>query len=454
MTRINRRLWIVRGGLTGVGAVLVLVNLLVDRVGLGEPSSFGLGQILLVIAGAALILLGVLVRAQDVRDVRAFGRRVRTLYRGAALLLLNLVVLLAAVEIVAFGLSFAAKKLPAPAEVIDARVTLDVYAANDWAADYWAEFLRAAPRLDYQPFVLWKTSSFEGETINVDEAGIRMTPGVECVEGAYRVFAFGGSTMWGVGAPDWGTIPAYLQTELVARRQEPVCVVNFGETAFVSTQEVIRLMMQLQAGNVPDMVIFYDGINDVYATYQTGIAGVHQNLEGVAARFEQRPVDVEPPLVAWLQETATYKLLADLAGMNDDASAPVTVLIDEESEQDLLRLVEPVVRVYRNNYEMVGALAETYGFEYAFFWQPVISSGEKVLTQEEQGMILSTMSPALVAFYDAVYREIQIAAQTRARLFYIADVFDGLDAPLWIDFVHVTPEGNRLVAQTMLQVLE
>src|SRR4030095_8272929 len=64
------------------------------------------------------------------------------------------------------------------------------------------------------------------------------------------------------------------------------CVVNFGESAYVSTQSVIALMLQLQTGNVPDLAIFYEGTNDIYAAYQSGRAGVHQNVDQVAARYK------------------------------------------------------------------------------------------------------------------------------------------------------------------------
>ena len=34
----------------------------------------------------------------------------------------------------------------------------------------------------------------------VDAQGLRRTPGAQCGAGAYKVFAFDGSTMWGVGS--------------------------------------------------------------------------------------------------------------------------------------------------------------------------------------------------------------------------------------------------------------
>ena len=35
----------------------------------------------------------------------------------------------------------------------------------------------------------------------------------------------------------------------------------------------------------------------------------------------------------------------------------------------------------------------------------------------------------------------------------IADVFDEQDEAIWIDFMHVTPLGNQLVAERMIKLL-
>ena len=116
---------------------------------------------------------------------------------------------------------------------------------------------------------------------------------------------FGGSAMWGWGAPDWGTIPAYLQTELERAGDRPVCVVNYAENGFVSTQNVIQLSLLLAAGDVPDVVVFYDGVNDVLAARQTGQPVLHQNLTQIATRFGAP----QQPLLAWVRTLNTFRLV-------------------------------------------------------------------------------------------------------------------------------------------------
>ena len=64
--------------------------------------------------------------------------------------------------------------------------------------------------------------------------------------------------MWGTGSPTWGTISANLQKGLEKLRPGLVCVMNYAESAYVSTQDIIMLLLQLQSGNVPDVVLFYN----------------------------------------------------------------------------------------------------------------------------------------------------------------------------------------------------
>jgi hypothetical protein len=63
------------------------------------------------------------------------------------------------------------------------------------------------------------------------------------------------------------------------------------------------------------------------------------------------------------------------------------------------------------------------------------------------------LDPTLIEFYESVYRRIQQAAKKYENLYYIADIFDSSDLQIWIDQVHVTPVGNRLIAERIFRVI-
>jgi lysophospholipase L1-like esterase len=349
-------------------------------------------------------------------------------YRGIALIAFNTVLLLVAVELCAMAALWLLKPDLAPVS------TAAYYAAQPWSDAYGREY-RLAKTKKFSPYVMWRTAPFRGQQINVDDKGIRRTDGSRCVEGAYRVFAFGGSTLWGVGSPDWGTIPSYLTAMLEARLGQPICMVNFGEQGFVSTQGVVQLIGQLEAGNVPQLVLFYDGINDTYSAILEGVAGSHYEINRIRWSLDAtRPLAIE-----WLRERAIYRLAAQLR------SKPRTITEAALTEG----LSAAVVDNYLNNYRIVAALAHEYGFDYRFFWQPNLVVTHRTLTPEEEGLRTS-VSPRAAAFITSVYVRMHASSgHPRNHLYDISDVFDRVPTHPYADWMHLTPEGNRQVAQAI-----
>ena len=244
-----------------LGVLLVGLATAAEKLGLDTQEGWGSGELLLLALGLLVLLLGF------------SGTRALDSYRALAVILLNTLVLATLIELTAtglFSLGFVSE-----AEERRKQPEAPYYEAQRWSKIYWREHARAGGKR-YQPFVEWRRRPFAGATIRIDQRGVRETAGADCRKDALVVFMFGGSTMWGWGAPDELTIPALLQSELSGRLQEPVCTINFGEDSYVSTQEIITLILELQRGHVPSLAIFLDGINDVSGAYATGVAGMHQ----------------------------------------------------------------------------------------------------------------------------------------------------------------------------------
>jgi lysophospholipase L1-like esterase len=364
--------------------------------------------------------------------------RLGSIYRTASLLLINSVVLLVLLELLS-GLVLSYRL----SRGMEAWSGLEYYQNQPWGEQYWREarFIFEGDPVDYHPFVLWRRTPFSGETINVDQDGIRTTPGSECIPGAYTVFAFGGSAMWGFGAPDWATIPAFIQEALEADQKGPVCLVNYAEPAFVSTQSLIQLEAALQQGKRPDAVVFLEGANDVIAAFQTGQAGGHHNQASIGRKLESG----SRPLVNALQSSRIFELLR--------------VLVAARIQQDYVdfgaeagSLGDQVAGVYLENIEIVQSLADRYGFQPYFFWQPVLPAADKSLTLEERDMLAGMDSAEIELFLEA-NEAIAARAAGVSNLVLLTHVFDGQTAALWIDPLHFTPEGNRIVAQEILRQL-
>jgi hypothetical protein len=123
---------------------------------------------------------------------------------------------------------------------------------------------------------------------------------------------------------------------------------NFAESTYVSTQDVIMLLLQLRSGNVPDLVLSYNIGGDFYSAYQSGRAGVVQNLDQLAARFEQRPKP--STFVDHLRNTYSYKLIDELMGKLTIANpqqkepTPSELVTNESMGIDIAKLSDLIVR--------------------------------------------------------------------------------------------------------------
>ncbi len=334
----------------------------------------------------------------------------------------------------------------------DSRRALSVYHTSSWADRYWREFM-GSERIDYHPYVIWRRHPFSGETITVDASGLRQTTNVQCSPASFTIWMFGGSTLWGSGSPDNATIPSLLAEEY-ARHGRPVCVRNYGEMAWVSTQEVIKLLLELKrAQQKPDLVVFYDGANEPLLPYQSDAIDGHQNLDRIRAVFDQSIAERDGSF-AWLLKSNTAQLLNRSAAWlglgRRDAALADRYRSNRASIEALTRVS---VRSYFQNIETVHMLASGHGFGYAFFWQPVLYLDKKPLTSEEVGILESErrMLPGL----DEVYRNSHalVAGERRRNFHDLADAFHDQRATLYIDALHVGPEGNRVIAKRVYDVL-
>ena len=134
-----------------------------------------------------------------------------------------------------------------------------VLARQPWGRQYQDDQSRLA--YGYTDYVGFRELKLSSPTINVDEDRRRIVPGSCARDGRTTIWAFGGSTMFGYGTPDDGTIPAHLARILNAKGR---CtqVINFGSGYWQSSQGVVQLTRALAQGSRPDIVVFYDGIND------------------------------------------------------------------------------------------------------------------------------------------------------------------------------------------------
>lgn len=326
---------------------------------------------------------------------------------------------------------------------------LEVYKKEPWAQQYWMEE-GVSSVFSYESYVGWKRLPYTGQMVAVDASQNRKTNDSDCSQDHYTVWMFGGSTMWGTGAPDWGTIPSQL-AKLFSQSGGPVCVVNYGQTGWRNTQEVIEMMLELKrAPRKPDLVLFYDGFNDGYAFYQSGKFDVHMNYDQIRDQLENPSHrSFWGSLASFLRQTHSVRLItaAQVPKTFLDGGAVAPHFKEADAKQDL-------EISYLRNLDIVGALSKQYGFEYAFFWQPAIFAGRKHLSPEEER--LRQHYSSRIEETDIEYREMAnlLKVGSPAHFFDISDAFDKEPDTIFVDFVHVVPKGNELVAGRVYETLQ
>lgn len=294
------------------------------------------------------------------------------------------------------------------------------------AQRFWAEQGQTTVR--WLPYTYWTVKPFEGEFINVDRQGIRHTP-LYADESAARVYFFGGSTLWGEGARDAYTIPGQT-AKLLAEAGHPAVALNYGQTGYVSTQDLILFQAQLALVRAPTIAVFYQGFNDVYSAYT-------QRWSGIPYQENQRVSDAEAGRL--LRRGQPILRLSDGGIRGYDWS-----LVGKADAG-----ADAIADRWFANRRLAQALADEYGVRVLFVWQPALFAKQKLVGAEAG--ILAELEPNFVALYREVDRIVRqrAASEGDEDVMVLSDLFGDSERELFYDRVHITEIGNSLVAQAI-----
>lgn len=332
------------------------------------------------------------------------------------------------------------------------------FAGLDWVEDANSEMAEATAELVYTPFVGSSIRDYSGEYVNVSrqqrrtyapkgldstkDSGSSAATGVDGagLNGEDRildVWFFGGSTMFGFDLQrDDHTIASEF-VRLAEKAGVSVRARNYGSPGFVNYQETVRLALVLAEGDRPDVVVFYDGINDQAA--QMMAVNESLSLPGTPTElgsFQLRSLLADSGLIP----DGTDELPAPLG--QDRADGPPTVD----------RLVEAVHDTYRTGMELSCALSGQYGFEVYHFWQPTLYSKSPLDPGEAELLPQVGLSGTRRAIMAEVSS--RVAEGLPARVIDISDALDAADGPVLADLSHTNEEGAALVADAMFARVE
>ena len=318
-------------------------------------------------------------------------------------------------------------------EIFTAQIASPAMAADrEWAADWFSEFQTVYTNNTYVPLLGMVSQDYKGDYINIADRARKTYTAEGVSDDATSVYLFGGSTMWGYGQRDLYTIPSQV-ARLAEQDGVPVRVSNYGQVGWGIWQELGLLEQLLSAGHVPDVVVFYDGCNDVaeqvegLSTDPTYPGGVFVEQAVERARMRGGIAGLKDSLMGFY---AQHSILTRLLASHSEQAGPApTPEISQERARNAVQLYDRAVDVIEN-------LAKSYGFKAVFVWQPIAYS-----TQGGDAKRYSNDTWGIgSAFVDATK-----LVGTPAINF--SEAFDGVKEAVFIDNAHTNELGAEIIAR-------
>ncbi len=259
--------------------------------------------------------------------------------------------------------------------------------------------------------------------------------------------------MWGEGATYEETIPSYLSNFLCEEGVD-VKITNYGMHWYKNIQSFLKLILQLKEGKRPDIVIFYDGVNDIRSNNPNPnkpYPMTHRVFQFYL--YRQRPFS---NITSYLNSLIEYVGLANNTFYQHND-------IDFYFSNDYIywyskgKGEEPAVKItesYMNNVKIIKSLESSYNFKSFFYWQPNLGT-KRNLSDEEKELLENHKSD----YYKRVLKDYakgyslakKILSKNTSYVFNISDIFDDYPDQIFTDECHKLPIGNKIVAERMAE---
>jgi lysophospholipase L1-like esterase len=345
-------------------------------------------------------------------------------------------------------------RLIAP-ESPDPRILAEGYGGATWPIEHFREIASLEER--WQPYVYFRPKPFQGKTVAIGPDGLRATwqpdesSSASAGKKPFKVLVLGGSSLWGFGARDNQTIPSLLARKLHERGLN-VEVRNLAGLGYVTTQELIGLIGELQKGYRPDLVIFYDGVNDTTSALLEGEAGLTTNEFNRRREFNllQSPRRLAAMLAEkLLVESSCYRLARAVRSRFGRTAALPSTRTPDDSMRSLAR---SVAQRYAANVNIVETLARGYGFRPLFFWQPMIfNKKELTAVERDEAQRYAWIEPA----FRMVSEQISESRELKADPAFhdLSGIFADEKNLAFVDYCHTTEIANARIVEKMAAVV-
>ncbi len=311
------------------------------------------------------------------------------------------------------------------------------YEGAEWYPEYFEDINWVwSTSVAFDPLSPLRVRDVRTRHVNVVD-GRRVTWAPPACEGCrrLRVWVYGGSTTFGLGQRDEHTIPSELAR--VAWEQGVVLDVdNRGVPGDAHWEEAQRFAWDLANEAPPDLVVFYDGVNEI-RSLEFVTDGPARPVSFVKENFWRQYLGLTGESGAALAES--------LVGRRPGGTPPggSIVPVPAAPELDATGWGELAVARFERSRATSSVLADGYGVPVVYLWQPALEHRPAPVEGE----------PALPGRVFAVDRARAARAALSGEVVDLSRALDSVDRPVFYDSNHTNELGARVVAEQMYRAV-
>ncbi len=333
------------------------------------------------------------------------------------------------------------KKIEKNSDLICVRYScFENYKNIPWAALHYREYSQI--KFHYETPVVWRANKFKGKTINISgKHNSRLTlsnfKNTELLN--QNAFFFGGSVMWGFGSNDENTIPSNFE------RVSKIKSFNFAESAWNSNQSLFYLIKLLKEGYEPELVVFYNGVNELDKCSK----GAEKNLRSNVIQEDQLrdkfyTIKDDTKLTFKYYFSIPIEFFSNLKNKINRSKDLVEVVqnFNQETGCSNLDKVEQIAENVVQNWDIANNLVNSYGGKFYAILEPHITFNNHALysfvdLKEEESKNIKN-----------IYKKIEKKMKNRKYFINFKNIFLKYedDLPIFVDTHHTSPNGNLIVA--------
>ncbi|WP_299185183.1 hypothetical protein [uncultured Aquimarina sp.] len=346
--------------------------------------------------------------------------------------------LLVILEVI-LGFFFENRKFQHQSNKVDRVLASDSYSEKD--IPFIKQFYNDYHKLTYEwnPFTEYKLKSYHGKTINIDQQGNRKTINEDTIvtDSTFTIYCFGGSTMFGEGARDIMTIPSLVSKKLKQKAPtKKFHITNYGVPAYSRSQETALLIEVLKKGKKPDIIIFYDGFNEVLLKHPNYLKNVQLPIKKSYEAIKKSNKQLLLALNSSNINTGIKKVQNKLKPIKEEN---YDVVINDS-------ILNEVIRGYRNNIKITDAISNQYGFTIFNYLQPSVYT-KKLRTEYENNQY--NKHKGLDNVFHKLYKRLSADSilQNSNNFINISNCFDTNKENIFIDNCHISEYGNSIISE-------